>query len=64
MSFLFEFLVARVYVILARQRIDAATPEWNGYCWPSLGLGNPGRAEILEGDVWGAVKIEHYVLGP
>ena len=34
------------------------------YCRPSLGLGNPARAEILEGDVWGALKIEHYVLGP
>ena len=32
------------------------------YCRPSLGLGNPARAEILEGDVWGALKIEHYVL--
>ena len=28
----------------------------------SLGLGNAARAEILEGDVWGALKIEHYVL--
>ena len=34
------------------------------YCWPSLGLGTPARAEILEGDVWGALKIEHYVLLP
>ena len=32
------------------------------YFWPSLGLGNPARAEILEEDVWGALKIEHYVL--
>ena len=30
----------------------------------SLGLGNPARAEILEGDVWGALKIEHYALLP
>ncbi len=36
--------------------------DCNGYCWPSLALGNPARAEILEGDVWGALKIEHYVL--
>ena len=35
-----------------------------GSCRPSLGLGNPARAEILEGDVWGALKIEHYVLPP
>ena len=32
------------------------------YYWPSLGLGNPARAEILEGTVWGALKIEHSVL--
>ena len=25
-------------------------------CWPSLGLGNTAGAEILEGDVWGALK--------
>ena len=36
----------------------------NSYCVASLGLGNTARAEILEGDVWGALKIEHYVLGP
>ena len=24
-----------------------------GYCWPSLGLGNTARADILGGDVWG-----------
>ena len=29
------------------------------YCRPSLGLGNPARAEILEGDVWGPPKIEN-----
>ena len=29
-------------------------------CVASLGLGNPAGAEILEGDVWGALKkIEH-----
>ena len=28
----------------------------NGYCVASLGLGNTARAEILEGDVWGALK--------
>ena len=38
--------------------------DLNSYCRPSLGLGNPARAEILEGDVWGALKIEHYVLPP
>ena len=26
------------------------------YCWPSLGLGNTAGAEILEGDVWRALK--------
>ena len=36
----------------------------NDTCRPSLGLGNLARAEILEGDVWGELKIEHYVLGP
>ena len=36
----------------------------NSYCGPSLGLGNTARAEILEGDVWGAPKIEHTVLPP
>ena len=30
----------------------------NSYCWPSLGLGNPGRAGILEGDVLEALKME------
>ena len=44
--------------------IMCCTYDCNGYCWPSLGLGNPARAEILEGDVWGALKIEHYVLPP
>ena len=34
----------------------------SGYCRPSLGLGNPARADILERDVWGALQIEHYVL--
>ena len=34
-----------------------------GYCWPSPGLGNTAGAEILEGAVWGAFKIEHYVRG-
>ena len=33
------------------------------YCWPSLGLGNTAGAEILEGDVWGALKSQKY-LGP
>ena len=28
----------------------------NGYCWPSLGLGNPARADILGEDVRGALK--------
>ena len=32
-------------------------------CVASLGLGNTVRADILEGDVWGALKIEYYVLG-
>ena len=32
-------------------------PSWR----PSLGLGNTAGAEILEGDVWGALKIEHAV---
>jgi len=27
-----------------------------GACRPSLGLGNPAGAEILEGDVWRALK--------
>ena len=36
----------------------------NGYCWPSLGLGNPAGAEVLEGDVWGALKSKQYVVGP
>ena len=31
------------------------------YCWPFLGLGNIAGAEILEEDVWGALKIEHAV---
>ena len=31
------------------------------YCWPSLGLGNTAGAEILEGDVWGALTVEHAV---
>ena len=35
-----------------------------GYCRPSLGLGNTARADHLERDVWGALQIEHYVLGP
>ena len=34
------------------------------YCWPSLGLRNTAGAEILEGDVWGALKIEHAVAEP
>ena len=38
--------------------------DCNGYFRPSLGLGNPARAEILEGDVWGAPQIEQYVLPP
>ena len=35
----------------------------NSYCWPSLGLENPARAEILEGDVLGTPKIEHHLVG-
>ena len=37
--------------------------DYSAYCWPSLGLGNPARADILERDVWGALQIEQYVLG-
>ena len=33
----------------------------NGYCCPSLGLGNAAGAEILEGDVWGAPKSQKHV---
>ena len=32
--------------------------------WILLGLGNTAGAEILEGDVWGALKIEHAVAVP
>ena len=28
------------------------------YCRPSLGLGHTARADILERDVWGAVKSQ------
>ena len=35
-------------------------PSWTNdspaSCWPSLGLGNTAGAEILEGDVWRALK--------
>ena len=31
---------------------------------PLSGLGNPARAENLEGDVWGALTIEHSVVRP
>ena len=34
------------------------------YCWPSLGLGNTAGAEILEGDVWRALKSKKYVARP
>ena len=44
----------------ARQEPSGAATEPLGAAgsW----LGNPARAEILEGTVWGALKIEHYVL--
>ena len=29
-----------------------------------LGLGSPGRAETLEEDVWGVLKMEHSVVRP
>ena len=32
--------------------------------WILLGLRNTAGAEILEGDVWGALNIEHAVVGP
>ena len=35
----------------------------HAYCGPSLGLGKPARADILEGDVWGALKSQHYAVG-
>ena len=48
------------------EHYNLSLPLWRhdcpAYCWPSLGLGNPAKAEILEGDVWGALKIEHHVL--
>ena len=47
-----------------KSSITCCRRDSNGYCWPSLGLGKPARAEILEGDVWEALKIEHYVLPP
>ena len=35
-------------------------PTWandsNGYCWPSLGLGNTARAEVPEGEICGALE--------
>ena len=35
----------------------------NGYCWPSLGLGNTAGAEILEGaPLWGVVGVVVVVL--
>ena len=38
--------------------IDVETqPALEGDCWPSLGLGNTAGAEVLEGDVWRALKI-------
>ena len=37
---------------------DAGAHDSTSFCRPSLGLGNPARAGILEGDVLGALKIE------
>ena len=34
------------------------------YCWPSLGHGITAGAEILEGDVWRAIKSVCGVMGP
>ena len=43
--------------------VPSLSNDSNSYCCPSLGLGNTAGAEILEGDVWGALKIEHAVAG-
>ena len=43
------------------RRTPGATNDSNSSCRPSLGLGNTVGAEILEGDVWKALKIKHAV---
>ena len=42
-----------------RRNMPSLGHDSNASWWPSLGLGNTAGAEILEGDVWGALKIEH-----
>ena len=41
--------------------MQSLTNDSNSYSCPSLGLGNPAGAGILEGDVLGALKIEQHV---
>ena len=45
-----------------KSSITCCPHDFLSYCWPSLGLGNPARAEILDGAVWGALEIEQHVL--
>ena len=47
-----------------KSSIVSRNHDSNSYCAPSLGLRNTAGAEILEGDVWGALKIEHAVARP
>ena len=49
---------------LAPKKLRAhTTVDCPACCWLSLGLGNTARAEILEGDVWRALKSVCSVVG-
>ena len=58
-------LELRLFEFCSREHQKSSIPscahDADGYWWPSLGLGNTAGADILEGDVWGAMKWKQYV---
>ena len=66
------YTLFRVYQILTVEYAISVSCMWaslnyvwvSAYCRPSLGLGNTAGAEILEGDVWRALKSVPPVAAP
>ncbi len=54
-------MISEQYVLAKLVMIPGVTvgPLWDLEFQAEL----TARAEIMEGDVWGALKVEHYVLG-
>ena len=43
--------------------LTSLADDSNSYCWPTLVLENTAGAEILEGDVWRALKSQPFFVG-